>query len=180
MSRAQDVLADVTGLHGLGDRRLEDVGLVGVLAADVDERPVDLRRPRRDQDPLDQLVRVLLHQFAVLERPRLGLVGVAHEVLVHVAVREEGDLPAHREAGAATAPDVRVGEVGEHLLGRHRERLAQHLVAAAALVDRERVQARLVDVLEQQLFHSLGSSFSALSAGGWSDPEATPGSALAR
>ena len=39
----------------------------------------------------------------------------------------------------------------EHLLGRHRERLAQRLVAAAALVHRERVQPRLVDPVEQQL-----------------------------
>ena len=38
---AEDVLAQVAGRLGLGDRRLEDVRLELVLAADVDEGVVD-------------------------------------------------------------------------------------------------------------------------------------------
>ena len=104
-----------------------------------------------DHDALDQHVRGLLHQLAVLEGAGLGLVGVADEVLVRVALRQEGDLAARREAGAAAAAQARRFELGEDRLGRHRERLAQRLVAAAALVDLERREPGLVDVREQQL-----------------------------
>ena len=74
-----------------------------VLAADEDEGVAGVGGQRRDRDPLDQLVRVALHQLAVLEGARLGLVGVAAEVLRHVAAGQEGGLFAHREAGAAAA-----------------------------------------------------------------------------
>ena len=73
------------------------------------------RRVGGDDDPLDQRVRRLLHQFAVLEGARLGLVRVADEVLVHRALRQERDLLAHREARAAAAAQARGFELGEHL-----------------------------------------------------------------
>jgi len=38
---AEDVLADVPRLGGLGDRRLQDVGLKLIFAADVDEAAAD-------------------------------------------------------------------------------------------------------------------------------------------
>ena len=105
VARAGDVAADVARLERLGDRRLENVGLVGVLAADVDEGAMDLGRPGRDHDPLDQHVRALLHQLAVLERARLGLVGVADEVLLHVAAWQEatpsGPSGSRRRRGRA-------------------------------------------------------------------------------
>ena len=90
---------------------------MGVLAADIDERAVDAGGVGGDQDPLDQHVRVLLHQLAILERPRLGLVGVADEVLVHLALRQERGLLAHREARAAATAQAGVLELVEHLLG---------------------------------------------------------------
>ena len=98
---AEDPLADEARVARFAQRRVEHVGLEHVLAADVDERAVGPGRVGGDHDPLDQHVRALLHQFAVLERARLGLVGVADEVLVHRAFRQERDLLAHREPGAA-------------------------------------------------------------------------------
>jgi hypothetical protein len=77
----------------------------------------------------------LLHQLAVLERARLGLVGVADEVLVHVALGQERSLAPGGEAGAAATAQAGRLEFGDDLLRRHRERLAQCLVAAATLVD---------------------------------------------
>ena len=74
-----------------------------VLAADEDERVAGVGGEGGDRDPLDQLVGVALHQLAVLEGPRLRLVGVAAQVLGHFAARQEGGLFAHREAGAAAA-----------------------------------------------------------------------------
>ena len=64
-------------------------------------------REGADQHALDQLVRVLVHQLAVLEGAGLGLVRVAAQVLLDVAVREEARLLAHREARAAAPAQAR-------------------------------------------------------------------------
>ena len=131
---AEDVLADVARLARFGQRRVEHVGLLHVLAADVDERAVGAGGIGGDHDPLDQHVRGLLHQFAVLERARLGLVGVADQVLVDRALRQERDLLAHRKSRPAASAQAGGFKLGQHRLGLHRKRLAQRLVAAAALV----------------------------------------------
>ena len=115
---AEDVLAEVALLVGLLGRRLEHVGLLLVLAADVDESLVDPGGVAGDDHALDQLVRVLLHQLAVLEGAGLGLVGVAAEVLVHVALGQEAGLGAHRESGAAAAAQAGSLELVQHCLGR--------------------------------------------------------------
>ena len=67
---AQDVLADVPARPGLLDCALEQESLVVVLTADVDERGVHLERVRRDQESLDELVRVLIDEVPILEAPR--------------------------------------------------------------------------------------------------------------
>src|SRR6185312_10850088 len=113
---AEDVGPEVTRLVGFGDRGVEDVGLRVVLAADEDEGVAGVGGERGDRDPLDQLVRVALHQLAVLEGARLGLVGVAAEVLGHFAAGQERGLFAHREAGAAAAAQARVFELLEDLV----------------------------------------------------------------
>ena len=113
---------------------------------------VRARRVGGDDHALDQLVRVLLHQLAVLERARLGLVGVA----------ARGTCPCRPWAGTTAflpiekpapprprRPDALSSSSSSS--GVASQRLAQRLVAAAALVDLERFEARLVDVLEQQL-----------------------------
>ena len=91
-ARAEDVLPEVAGLVGLGQRGVEDVGLLLVLAADVDERAGRAGREGGDDDALDERVRRLRDELAVLERAGLGLVRVAHEVLVHRPGRHERDL----------------------------------------------------------------------------------------
>ncbi len=110
----------------------------------------DAGRPGGDHDPLDQHVRALLHQLAVLEGAGLGLVRVADQVLASRALGQEGDLLAHRKAGAAATAQTGSFELGEHISRIHREGLAQRLIAAAALVALTGGQARLVDVGEQQ------------------------------
>src|SRR3954465_5446082 len=147
---AEDAVAEVALGPRLLDGLLEARGLQVVLAADVDERARRADDVRRDDHALDEHVRRLLHELAVLERAGLGLVGVADEVLVHRPLGQEGPLLAHRESGAAAAADPRAVELGQDVLAAHAERLAQRAVAAAALVDVEGVEARLVDVLEEQ------------------------------
>ena len=107
-------------------------------------------RHRADRDPLDEAVRVLEHQLAVLERARLGLVGVAAQVLVHVALRQEARLLAHREAGAAAPAQARRLELADQLAGLALpERALQRRVSAESLVGLDPVQSGLVDVAEQ-------------------------------
>ena len=113
---AEDVRAQIAGLIRLGDGRVEDVGLAVVLAADEDEGVPDVGGEGGDRDPLDQLVGVALHQLAVLEGARLGLVRVAAEVLLHLAARQEGGLLAHREAGAAAPPQPRLLQLVDDLV----------------------------------------------------------------
>ena len=104
---AEDALADVALLARLGERGVEHVGLVGVLAADVDERAV-VRRSRRRAMMIPSISRCGF--FCISSRslkvPGLGLVGVADEVLVHRPLGDEGHLLAHREAGAAAPAHV--------------------------------------------------------------------------
>src|SRR2546421_624012 len=81
----------------LAERCAQDVVLLRVLAADVDEDVLRLDRVRGDQAALDQPVRDLEHDLAVLERPRFRLVGVDGDVdrLRHLVRRgDEARLPA--------------------------------------------------------------------------------------
>src|SRR6185436_18554811 len=156
---AEDALAEVAGGRGLRDRPLEDLRLLLILAADVDEGAVRVRGVGGDDHPLDEHVRGLLHQLAVLEGARLGLVGVADEVLVDRPSRQERDLLAHRESCPAAAAQAGVEQVLQDLLARHSQRALERLVAAAALVHVDRREAGLVDVREQQqLAHAPWSS----------------------
>ena len=93
-----------------------------------------------DRRPLDQLVRVLLDQLAVLERARLGLVGVAAKELVHVAPGQEGRLLAHREAGAAATAQAGALERGQQLL--RLDLLHRTLQRAVAAEPRDRSRSR--------------------------------------
>ena len=107
-ARAVDVLAQVPGGPGLGDRRLEDAVGVDVLEPQVKVGGRRLGREAGDQDPLDQLVGVFLHQQAVVERRRLALVGVdAHERFLPILGKERPLEPA-RKARAAAAAQLRV------------------------------------------------------------------------
>jgi hypothetical protein len=62
------------------DGLFEDAGALGHLAADVDVGLLHVVREAGDHDALDQLVRILVDDVAILERAGLGLVGVDDEV----------------------------------------------------------------------------------------------------
>ena len=101
---AEDVLADVAGGVGLVERRGHTLLGGGHLAADVEEALREAGGVAGDQAALDQLVRIELHQQAVLVRAGLALVAVDDEVARPHALRREPPLHAGREAGAA-APE---------------------------------------------------------------------------
>ena len=161
----RDVAEELLRAHLLerGDEHLE-LGLV--LAADVDEDVRRLDRARRDQRPLEEAERDAEHDLAVLERARLRLVGVDHEVvrLVDlVRLRDEAPLAAGREEGAAAAAQVRGVELLDDLVGRHRARLRERLEAADGLVvgdlgQRAAVRAGEDDLRRRRHRRSFGST----------------------
>ena len=75
------VLADEPRLIGFRDRGLEMSTLQDKFAAHIDIRRVGAHGERGEQRALDQRVRVVAHDLAVLAGARLGFVGVDGEVM---------------------------------------------------------------------------------------------------
>src|SRR5579862_7902666 len=105
----EDVLADEPGGPGLGQLGLEDLLYVVELAPDVDVGRLGSDGVAADEAPLNEQVRVPLHEHVVLERARLALVGVAADVpgLGRLFV-DELPLEPRGEPGAAAAPEARL------------------------------------------------------------------------
>ena len=78
---AQDVRTEETRLAGASDRVGDPSLGVGVLAADVEVALARAGGEGRDRHRLDSGERVALEEDPVLERARLGFVGVADEVV---------------------------------------------------------------------------------------------------
>src|SRR5581483_12159949 len=107
-ARAEDARAEQARRARLRDRRAQVLVGGTVLAAHVDVGGVDVIRDRRDEEALDQEVRVALEALPILERAGLALVGVARDVARPAVVgRHERPLHAGREARAAPTPQAR-------------------------------------------------------------------------
>ncbi len=122
----------------LVQRAPQDLELRQVLASDVDEDVLRLDGVGGDQAALDEAVWDREHDLAVLERARLGLVGVDDEIgRLPGALGEEARLAPHREASAAAATDLCGEQLVQHLLGLEAARPLEHRVAAdrAVLTD---------------------------------------------
>ena len=99
---AEDVAAEQARLARLAQRLLAALVDVPDLAVDVVVAARAAHRVAADDHALDQRVRVVAQDVAVLERPGLALVGIADDVLVAGEVaRHEAPLEAGREARAA-------------------------------------------------------------------------------
>src|ERR1700722_4022071 len=104
------VLADQLGLIGLIDRGLKMLALADELAAHIDVAGMRAHREACDQTALDQQMRIVPHDLAVLAGAGLGLVGIDDEIArpaVFGFLRHEGPLHPGRESGAATAAQAR-------------------------------------------------------------------------
>src|SRR6476659_10499974 len=126
-----DVGAEVPGRVRLGDRSLQDDALPQVLAADVDVRGLAPDRQGRDRRPLEEPVRIALHELPVVARAGLRLVEV-HDHVRRLAGVTRHEAPFHPpgEPGAtATAEPARLHDLDDVRVG-HRERLRQPLVPA--------------------------------------------------
>src|SRR5439155_18053520 len=134
-----DVLAEQAGGVQLVDGPLG--GAVGgaVLVTDVVVGGGSPRGEGGEHDAFEHLVRVLLHQDAVVEGAGFALVGVDAQVdRAGVVFGQEGPFDAGREAGAAAAAQARRLDDIRHLGGLH---LADDtLEGAVAAVGTVRVQ----------------------------------------
>ena len=104
-ARAAGVLAEQAGRVRFLDRLDQVLRLVVELAAHVDVGGMRLHREARDQAALDQQVRIVAQDVAILAGAGLGLVGVDHEIVRPVLhfLGHERPLQAGREARAAAA-----------------------------------------------------------------------------
>src|SRR5690606_4303623 len=112
------------------DARVERVRQVPELAPAVDVDRPGADRIRADQRTLDQLVRVALHDLAVLEGTRLALVSVDGDVSGFRVLRDEAPLHAGGEARAAAPAQPRRLDHLDHLVGREGHSFFEALVAA--------------------------------------------------
>ena len=141
------VLADETSLIGLVHRGLQTFALTDELAADIDVAVVRIHGERGDQAALDQEMRVVPHDLAILAGAGFGLVGVDHEIM-RPAVRllgHERPFEPGREAGAAAAAQPR----GLHLVDDPVAALLQHRLGAVPGAARARAfEAPVVETVE--------------------------------
>ena len=94
--------------YGFVDRGLQVLALADELAADVDEAGVRAHGEGGEQRALDQQMRIVPHDLAVLAGAGLALVGVDDEIgRARIGLGHERPLEARREAGAAAAAQAR-------------------------------------------------------------------------
>ena len=108
------ILAHKPRVIGLVNRGLQRFAFADVFAADVDVASVGIHREARNKAALDQRVRIMAHDLAVLAGAGLGFIGVHHQIAgATVAfLGHEGPLQTGGEARTATAPQPR----GFHLV----------------------------------------------------------------
>ena len=155
--RPEDVFPQEVLQAGVGDGRLQPPGDGFIFAADVDIRRVDAHGVRGDDDPLEEKVGIVEHDIAVLERPRLPLVGVDAQIPgTGQVLRDEPPLDAGRESRPAPAAEIRRLHFAQDLGGRHLQGLADGRVAAPAQVNAQVVEVGRAEVPGEDLVvHSL-------------------------
>ena len=146
----KNIRTDEVGGAGFGDGFFKNAGALSHLAANVDVGLLHVIRETRDNRALDQLMRILLHDVAVLECARFRLVGINDEInrLAALAINET-PLHAARETRAATTAQAGFLHLVDKFLGLARKCALHHRVTAVLEIAREVVGvAGLVDVLE--------------------------------
>src|SRR5271169_2788640 len=121
------VLADKLGVIGLLDRRFDALTLADELAADIDEAMVRGHGAAGDQTALDEKVRIVPHDLAVLAGAGFGFIGIDDEIMrpaVGLFGHERPFQPGGKAGAAAAALaggldliDDAVAAFGENLFG---------------------------------------------------------------
>ena len=99
------VFADQLRLIGLIDRRLQALALAHEFAANIDVAGMRAHREAGDQAALNQMLRIVAHNVAILAGAGLRFIGIDHKVmrpLLHL-FRHEGPFQAGRKTRAAAS-----------------------------------------------------------------------------
>ena len=178
---AQDVLPQQSGRAGLVNGGPDALGGVHVLTPDVDVPHRGAHGVRGDDHALDQLVRVLGEQVAVLEGAGLGFVRVADDVVRFAVLQgHERPLQARREARAAAPAQAGFLHLVDHGVRAHRKGAPHGFVPAVLAVVRECPAVRLPDVRverrrEARVFRAGDRLRGRGGGGGHASPPACPG-----
>src|SRR5262245_47768175 len=108
------VLADQPGGIGLRHRRLKALAFAYELAAHVGVTGVRAHGEGCQQRTLDQQMRIMAHDLAVLARAGFGLIGIDHEIAwTRIVLGRERPFWAGREAGTAPATQAGILDFGD-------------------------------------------------------------------
>jgi len=114
------ILADQPRVIGFLDGGLHDLGFHDIFAADIDIGGARAHRETGDQGALNQLVRIVAQDFAVLAAARLGFVGIDHQkARARIALTVLRRLLGHErpfETGRETRAAAPAQAAGLHLL----------------------------------------------------------------
>ena len=129
-TRSQDIRAQKVLRPRLCQRLLQDLRCVRELLTDVKVRQLSSHRETGDHHALDQLMRVLMHDVAVLEGARLRFIRVTNQVnRLRVRRRDEAPLHTGREPRTAASAQSRCLHLIRDRAALHRERLFQLVIA---------------------------------------------------
>src|SRR3972149_3800549 len=107
--RAEDALAEITGLSGLRNGLFKLIVNFPDLAVDVVVADAGAHRVAGDDHAFDYAVRVVAQQVPVLAGARLALVRIAHQVFrARKLARHERPLEPGRETRAAAPAQGRL------------------------------------------------------------------------
>src|SRR6185312_8759016 len=123
-ARAARVLAEEAGRVSLLDRSLKIQRLVIEFTADIDVAGGRAHRRAREQATLDQLMRIVANDVAILAGARFGFVGVDDEIAWPVAALKDqvlGAVPIAARLRAFERPVELAVEIGEDavFVGEH-------------------------------------------------------------
>src|SRR4029077_19269626 len=128
---AEDVIAEESVRVRLGDRARETFGADRVFAANVEKAALAAGREPGDRHRLDDRERIAVEQHAILERPRLGFVGVADEIVrTRRLLRDRFPFASGRERRAAATHKLRIEHLADHGVRADLKRAAKGLESA--------------------------------------------------
>ncbi len=109
-ARARRIRPEEACVIGFVDGGLKPLALANEFTAHIDVANMRAHREGGDEAALDQLVRIVAHDVAILAGAGFGFVRVDHQVMGTAIrlLRHEGPFEAGREAGAATAAQTRL------------------------------------------------------------------------
>ena len=150
-----DVLAEQVVRVALLDRPVERAVRAAEFITQVDVRRRRADGVRRDHDPFQELMRIVLHQDAIVERARLALVAVHAEVKgARMVLGQEGPFDARRKAGAAAAAQPRILDHLCDVVRGHSQGFSQRLISAVGAITSQGLAALFAHAPQQNGFKS--------------------------